>query len=945
PWQRPFLPDLKNVLEAVSDNAPALLIVPNKRPARYVARLYAQEGKPPPSMMTIAETAAVWCCHARPPLRAAGELDRAALLHSCVRDLAKEDALLSARFAGKSLSDFLPWGLRLAALLEECFIQRVQAADMAHVEVAAPAAALLGALGRLHSRYLNALSEHGWTTPGLDYAVACQTETLPPLLQPLPDRPVFIAGFFLLTKTQDCLLSRLWQAGAHICLHTDPLLATQQGHWACAEHSVWLHRWKAQVKEAVPGADYDSRPRIFFFSGYDCHSQLQELRALLLSEADVCASTALVLPDSGLLMPALHHITDKNINISMGYPLSRTSVNRLLEILFCLQTTATEDGRYYWRTFLQCLRHPYLNMLKTGGTCLREALQPLQGKVGSCFVDLDALTDDYLETITPPLRSLLADALQVLVRDLARVKTTLQMGDWLLAFCHFLITYGGDLWSQSPLDAEALNRLQYTVAPVLRESSLSEEFPMTVLHEITRQTVRCERIPFEAEQLTGLQVLGPLETRLLHFDRVIFLDATDDKLPGNPPQDPLLPNPLRRVLGLPDARSRELAFAHTLYRLCAGANEVHFFWQEGVNRSAFTDGKKTRSRFIEQLIWEEEQRDKTLLKPDDMRFKTASCTVRAQQSTPKSLQRSYALDTTLHVLLRKPLSATLLDVYLRCPLRFAWQYLCRLDPLKEPNEGDDPVAVGNCLHKTLHALYMPYIGKEVCRGDISRKILNKCFAHTVKQENLRHFLPADSYLMLLTAVPLRLEQYLNRQPERTTILCLEHSLSLPLLLAGQTYSFKGIMDRLDLRDKRLHVMDYKTGFINKSDATLWSDSDFFEKIRTACGKDARISPVPLFEALRERLSSLQLPCYLAMLGGLPETHNAPPGNAAFVNLRDTGAEMPLFGDLEDDERQRALEYCELALALTVEHMKTAKQFAAAPDRHCAWCPYAALCGT
>lgn len=43
------------------------------------------------------------------------------------------------------------------------------------------------------------------------------------------------------------------------------------------------------------------------------------------------------------------------------------------------------------------------------------------------------------------------------------------------------------------------------------------------------ELVRAERVPFEADPLTGLQVLGMLETRLLRFSRVFLVDVTDDQ--------------------------------------------------------------------------------------------------------------------------------------------------------------------------------------------------------------------------------------------------------------------------------------------------------------------------------------------------------------------------------------------------------------------------------
>ena len=130
-------------------------------------------------------------------------LDRVALLHGCVQNLTEDDAALSARFARMGMALFLPWGLRLAALLEEMLGQGLETADLAYVEneVAAPAAALLGALGRIGRAYLAALNERRWTTPGLDqYMASRQASHIPPLLVPGAERPVL--GAFTATATE-----------------------------------------------------------------------------------------------------------------------------------------------------------------------------------------------------------------------------------------------------------------------------------------------------------------------------------------------------------------------------------------------------------------------------------------------------------------------------------------------------------------------------------------------------------------------------------------------------------------------------------------------------------------------------------------------------------------------------------------------------------------------
>ena len=284
-------------------------------------------------------------------------------------------------------------------------------------------------------------------------------------------------------------------------------------------------------------------------------------------------------------MPVLHHLPTKDVNVSMGYPLERSPLNRLLEALLQLQEGKTEDGRYSWRSLLQCLRHPYLNLLRVDDGSdtplyLREVLRRVVADLrkGARFVDLQDVAQQIVTATHPALMQLFESVMDVLVTRLGQANTTESMALCLQNICDFLLRNGGDMWRHFPLDAEAMYRLARHAAPVLRQNCLAQTpFGKHVLYGIVRQVLQQERVPFEAEPLAGLQVLGMLETRLLHFDRVLIVDATDDKLPGNPAQDPLLPDSLRQVLGLPDARRRERATAHTLYRLCSVAQEVRFF--------------------------------------------------------------------------------------------------------------------------------------------------------------------------------------------------------------------------------------------------------------------------------------------------------------------------------------------------------------------------------
>lgn len=978
-WQRPFLPALKQATDLWSRGRPgdAVIIVPHNRPWRYLVDIYADAGTTGllPKVLSLPDMVRLWRMHASPvPLRTACLLDRVALLRDCVLGLAGEDHELEKRFGDLAPGAFLPWGIRLANLLEELLGQNMVTDDLPFIdEVSPPAAALLGALGRIRDAYVAALAQRGWTTPGHDFWLAARhAEDIPGLLRPADGHPVLLAGFSLLTETEDLLLRSLWQAGARVCLHTDPALLRhgEEGrpavHWACQEHVQWLQRWQATARLWEPDAPApaDDAQKWHYFTGYDLHSQLKALQQDL--EAPSEASTAILLTHGDLLLPVLHHLPDKDVNISMGYPLERSPVFHLLDSLFRLHEGRDRDGLFYWRHLLACLRHPYLGMLQAApggeagtGQPLRHLLRRLERRIRSgrrlvAFDDLlAALAGDEEHAGAPdgplpapgPERALLEELLHLLLEDFGDAGTLAALAGALLRLSDFLTRHGQAVWERFPLDAEALYRLVRHCVPELQHNALSgEEMPPRLLHGLARQLLQQQRIPFEADPLGGVQVLGMLESRLLQFDRIFIVDATDDVLPGAPGQDPLLPDSLRRILGLPDARRRERAASHTLYRLCACAREVHFYWQESQGRSGLMDSKKARSRFVEQLIWAHEQRTGALLTPGTAPLAVAACDVTPMPPRALSLKRNQALQDAMRDFLAAPIPPTALDTYLHCPLAFVWKHLCRFRPVQEVNEKDDPAEVGSVLHDVLQQLYRPYRNTTVDAASISTEDMRAELQRQTERHGLRALLPPDSLMMFAVAAPRRLEEYLRHQPE-ATILELEYPLTQTIRCNGREYTFKGRLDRLDRREDGLCIVDYKTGIINNPAGDLWDDAALFERMAQVRDErlpleDRRRLAAGTFDQLAEKLRMIQLPAYLCMLhaAGFRELHDA-----ALVELRDTGREYWLFGPSPARDNDERIRQCFDVLSLLLWHMEHGPEFTGRPGEGCRWCDYQALC--
>ena len=1085
PRDTDFLDALKNGVMKATRGQPgnAVVVFMHDRPRRYLRERfrYAPDVPKPcliPRMFTERELMAAFRQEQHQKLRReAGKLDQIALLSRCVRELAEPDTELCMQLAKTDDAGFFPWGVRLADLLEECFTQGLTPEDMLYTEgeVAPFGAALLGSLGKIFRRYRDALIESDLTTPGFDaFVVASALEEgtagddLPPLPDFLAGHAILLAGFGMLTGTENTLFRYLWRHGAQVFLHVDPALAENgQGHWACTEQSNWIADWKADTVLACPSPG--KKPKIHYFAGYDLHSQLDALRGdlielerkdrlaaalkarsttqqlfLLPSSENGTASPlpetstsgnadnkdsitskalggrgkgtrgkgegspspsglaptpapiptsqldiAVALAHSGALLPVLHHLPRKDCNISLGYPLERSLLFRLLETVLDARNRRQPNGTTHWKALADLVRHPYLRLLEVNGISLRDIFQNMETRLrnGSRHADAHAVAegaaDDFfaasslpnVAAVMPAIRELINRILRDTVDTWARAHTLGGLADALSGLCDTLLVYGSgndesgagngkaDIWSRFPIDAECLFRLMQRVIPALKDNGMADTpLPWPLMQAMLLELVRAERVPFEADPLTGLQVLGMLETRLLRFSRVFLVDVTDDRLPGAPIRSPLLPDSLRALLGLPDTRNREQLAAYTFHRLIAGADEVWLYWQEGVETSGLFDGKKQRSRLVEELIWQEEQARGQRLKPGREPLRTAALDVRPPVRVRKVVPKTPAIREQIAASLKHPLSATKLDAYLTCPLRYYYERLCAIAPIDEVNEDDDPAAVGVLLHNVLRDFYAPAVGKTVRRdaqsGDpelpfLDEKALRALFRTALDASGLEAALPPESAAMLSVTGPERLGMFLRAQPEQTEVLSLEEEYDAEIRVGGRVRRLTGNLDRVDWReqeapegalDEGAVILDYKTGRIKALRPDIWADDAFWDALDPEKTAEAASEPDPEHDFLpimAQRIPTVQLLYYCYLYG---QATGKPVLDAAFVALGEDGGERPLFGKgMTIEERERALSLIPRLIGFILLHMELCPEFRPREGAHCRWCSWRNVC--
>ncbi len=1115
PWQDDFIAALASLVSGVSaevggSSGNVVLVFPHSRPARYLREEFRNNpsfSKPMllPRCLTVSELMGlVRADSEQNPPRPIGLLDQVGLLHQVLEKL-RRDAPDFSPLPSLPLDDFglfLPWGVRLAALLEDCWLQNQEPESFQYLEdeVQPYAAILLASLRAIQNAYSMALRANNWTTPGFDainaarimlgtdagfhgyqdpedssagyksgYGSGYGSGRRPELFS---GKKIILAGFYQLDESEEVVFRSLWEDyEALVCLHSAPSLVDGVSHPSCIEHAAWAKRWGAGF-ELFHSPDFDSlarkEPEIRIWEGYDLHSELEALRhelelvAAPSSEASVepgvpvesvepikkekpeqpgeieesekagdrekavaHKSTAVILPDTSLIMPTLHSLPDKDVNVSMGYPLEFSALARLLEIIMRLRENAREEpvrehelhplrereslagysgqtgqtGQptkvyYYWKDLQELYRHPLLRFLRPYRLEQRpdgrQGYRPdpvmasqVEGSLGLLLQGLEkallagqpyANPEDLLvQAMAGQDPAWSADEVlalktlhQVCIHNFRELGSAAALAEALAGVTVLLQEWGQGLWESFPIDAECLYRLLQKIIPDFAHSVLKDKvLPDKALFGLLRQLIAQERVPFEGEPLGALQVIGFLESRLLSFKRVFILDATEDRLPGAPSYDPLLPEALRNEMGLSNLRQREGGMAHNFWRLLAGAEEVVILTRSTQNGSGLLDERKVRSRFVEELIWQAEQKKKALLTPSEtfnyggLHFKQdgplrvvlgkAESVSESLSGMPKSPELLGAL---FNYLSRGGISATFLDSYLSCPFRFAMERLCGLRPCEGINEDDDPAAVGQLIHDVLHEFFRPYIGKQALRDQLDPVVLKSLFLERLDQvtgKNSEIYLPADSQLMLRRTGPERLRRMLVNGPPEAEILHLEHEvradLSLDLsrelaclsVLSGQpgmsgvsrpgdksgargasllamlsdrvagerlTFNLYGVIDRVDRRGDDIFILDYKTGHIPDSKFKIWEDDALWRDIKDWRPGFDEVGGSKVDAAGDELFQSLAEgldSLQMPLYLYLMRQNGLVPKNAFWVELSESGLEKSLFSPKMDEE--------------------------------------------
>lgn len=381
------------------------------------------------------------------------------------------------------------------------------------------------------------------------------------------------------------------------------------------------------------------------------------------------SDTAVVLADENLLLPFLLSYQSDNVtvNATMGFPFEATPVYSLFQQLLAVYEsvfalTADDDKELLFSGELmeQLWKH--------------ELLQPKGKSYFPTVIRYSQLTDKQLFENCPKT---------ALSRRLPSV---------LLRFCTYAASLTTEevyqhLWQEVN---RRLEELQALFDSVFADNEQIVDFAFAKFTVIKR--MGDVAISMQGDPDTGLQVMGLLETRMMDFRNVIMLSVNEGILPKGITYNSLLPFDFKFKFdgqeALPNYLYQDQVYAYHFFRLLQRAENVMLIYNDASDVSM-----AEKSRFINQL--EYEVKSQHLEEVIHIQHRQLDFNLSLPVRKPLSLPKSQEVMERLN---RYVFSASSLQTYIACPLKFCFQHLMKVREDRPLTDHLEPYELGTVIH-------------------------------------------------------------------------------------------------------------------------------------------------------------------------------------------------------------------------------------------------------
>lgn len=672
------------------------------------------------------------------------------------------------------------------------------------------------------------LTEKGFAYTGALHKEVCykiENSTIDTLPAEIQNKQIVFAGFNALTLAEEKVISFfVKEFGAKVFWDADQYYLSDSHQEAGTflreyqQHSI-LSKTFEGIPDNFNNKAEDQRiiPLLGFTQPVSQTKHVSVLIQTALESGIAEDQIVVVLPDEKLLIPVLNAIPDQvqHVNITMGYGLSQTPVFSLFECLLDVQVKSTKQVSNH-QVIMQVLMHPYI-MAIAEKDCLRiqrEIISQNQLQISwSFWKEQDELFKlIFAKKEIHEFHTYVTDAILFIAQQDV-------IGNIDKEFLYHFFT----VWNK------VSNFLTLDIEEKLQDNSKNETKQWKALHRFIKQFIQTEKIPFAGEPLKGLQIMGVLETRNLDYQYVIMLSLNEGILPSGSQRGTYIPFNIRKAYLLPTPEHQDAMYAYLFYRILQRAENITLLYTTQADKA----GQGEVSRFVQQLQFESGWNIQHTIMETEV-FLPDNPIIEIKKSKGIIQQLNQILEGNHPG--RKGLSPSGFTTYLECSLKFYFRQIAGIRMPKEVEEEIDNRVLGNLLHLIMEKFYKKLMSEtksiHITAHSIEEQlktlssIIDEVFAeyYTLTIDEARQLSGQQLLVKNLIARFVTRIVELDKQYAPFDLLALElDSLKKEIQLEnGKKVYIAGVIDRLDVKDNCLRIVDYKTG----------SDEIQFESVAT-----------------------------------------------------------------------------------------------------------------
>jgi len=540
-------------------------------------------------------------------------------------------------------------------------------------------------------------------------------------------------------------------------------------------------------------------------------------------------NTAIVLGDENLLLPVLYGLpqTVDALNVTMGYPSKNNPAQILISKIFKLHNNARNRNEksytFYYKEVLDVLTHPLVEPY-----CNVQELVAIINNNNFTFFSNQKLFAIYYEKYPD------ADATFF---KLLFQKWEGSIDSVLASLSGILLFIKAALNVDSNEDKITKAFVYSIYKTIIKLTNYHQKYQhidtIQMLHSIYKQIIELAEVSFEGEPLSGLQVMGVLESRVLDFENVIITSVNEGKFPAGKSQNSFLPYDVKKELGLPTFKEKDAIYCYHFYHLLLRAKNIYLLYN--TDNEGIDAGEK--SRFITQLEIEKQ--------PNHSVVSTIYNAVLPEKAYQKLtiLKTPEILARLKDIAINNGFSPSSLTNYIRDPMQFYRQRILKINEVEEVEENIAVNTLGTIIHNALEELYTPFINQFLALHHLEsmetnvESVIQKHFKAEYKEGEITKGKNLLAYEVAKRNVQnfLFMEKKAINQGDSIKVLHLELALSEVLHFEGFDFGIKiaGKVDRIELRNGAIRIIDYKTGKVEAKNLKIKT----FEGLTTESSND------------------------------------------------------------------------------------------------------------